>query len=97
MSARREAGRRHDALPATSEEIGGGEPGRDQRDDPDRPDDLERGEDVDHRDLDAHDDPEPLEDDPDEVPVVNAWLTIVMFAVFVVTTVGCYFLLDGWH
>ncbi|MGC5616775.1 hypothetical protein [Georgenia sp. Z1491] len=94
MSARREAGRRHDAVPVTSEEIGDGAPGRDPRDDPDRPDDLERREDVDHPDLD---DLEHLDDDPDDVPEVNAWLTIVMFAFFVVTTVGCYFLLDGWH
>ncbi|MGO1172722.1 MAG: hypothetical protein ACTHXO_00460 [Actinomycetaceae bacterium] len=37
------------------------------------------------------------EHDPDDVPEVNAWLTIVMFALFVVTTIGCYVWLDGWH
>lgn len=44
-------------------------------------------------DEDGYDD----ERDPDDVPEVNAWLTMVIFGLFVVTTVACYFLLDGWH
>ena len=44
-----------------------------------------------------HEELEELVDDPDDVPEVNAWLTIAMFAFFVLATVGCYIWLDGWH
>lgn len=84
MSAGRgaDASARDDAVPGPAHEASGPEGIDDER---------LAGDQLDE--LDAED----LGDDPDDVPEVNAWLTIVMFALFIATTIGCYFWLDGWH
>ncbi|MGC5628597.1 hypothetical protein ACPYO6_10175 [Georgenia sp. Z1344] len=74
----------------TREEVGHGG----AVDDPTADELLDQSSDLD----DATEAPEDAtEEDPDEVPEVNAWLTVVMFGFFVVATVACYIWLDGWH